>query len=265
MVELLARAVVGLHQHTEHAARADAAARGADAALEAVRHHARATADIALGHRPGPCRVERLEYVGLRDVLAETVVQEGIGGLADDRLMPRNLAPRDFVEPAVHGIADHAHRIGPGDHHRTAQHPALDHPWRSGHLAEAVAGEPARRRPAATSCPAARIAVTPVRTGPRPTTSGPRPSMSVVCPTSTPATSVIALSGPGVPANGTPRSRARGLVCASIPGAGARTGAAIARIRSTDSSSREVAHGGYDAINGCRNEGPRHSTRTGGG
>src|SRR5271169_5428709 len=37
--------------------------------------------------------------------------------------------------------------------------------------------------------------------------------MSVVCPTSTPRTSVIALFGPGAPSKGPPRSRARGLVC----------------------------------------------------
>ena len=35
--------------------------------------------------------------------------------------------------------------------------------------------------------------------GPSPTRSGPSPSMSVVCPTVTPATSVMALFGPGVP------------------------------------------------------------------
>src|SRR5262245_33400236 len=63
--------------------------------------------------------------------------------------------------------------------------------------------------------PRGRIAVTPVRTGPLPTFSAPSPEMSVVIPTSTPATSVIALSGPGVPSNGMPRSRARGFVCAS--------------------------------------------------
>ena len=35
--------------------------------------------------------------------------------------------------------------------------------------------------------------------------------MTVACPTSTPATSVMALSDPGVPSNGIPRSRARGF------------------------------------------------------
>ena len=40
------------------------------------------------------------------------------------------------------------------------------------------------------------MAVTPVRTGPLPTSSGPSPMISVVCPTRTPATSVIALAAP---------------------------------------------------------------------
>src|SRR6202011_3581593 len=58
--------------------------------------------------------------------------------------------------------------------------------------------------------PRGRIAVTPVRTGPLPTTSFPSPEINVLYPTSTPTTSVIALSGPGVPSNGIPISRARG-------------------------------------------------------
>ena len=65
------------------------------------------------------------------------------------------------------------------------------------------------------ACPRGRIAVTPVRTGPLPTTRLPLPLMSVTSPTSTPATSVIALYFPGVPSNGTPRSRARGSDWAS--------------------------------------------------
>src|ERR1700733_8778065 len=55
------------------------------------------------------------------------------------------------------------------------------------------------------------MAVTPVRTGPLPISSLPSPEISVVWPTSTPFTSVMALLVPGVPSNGTPRSRARGL------------------------------------------------------
>src|SRR6266513_4228187 len=62
--------------------------------------------------------------------------------------------------------------------------------------------------------PRGKIAVTPVRTGPWPTTSFPCPLMILLCPTVTPATSVIASSGPGLPSNGPPRSRARGRPCA---------------------------------------------------
>src|ERR1700677_1232168 len=65
-------------------------------------------------------------------------------------------------------------------------------------------------------CPRGRMAVTPVRTGPSPTLSLPLPEMSVVCPTATPWTSVMALFAPGVPSKGTPRSRARGLIWAWI-------------------------------------------------
>jgi putative addiction module component (TIGR02574 family) len=46
--------------------------------------------------------------------------------------------------------------------------------------------------------------------GPLPITSLPSPEISVLNPTSTPATSVIALNGPVVPSNGIPISRARG-------------------------------------------------------
>src|SRR5712672_1445882 len=61
--------------------------------------------------------------------------------------------------------------------------------------------------------PRGKTAVTPVRTGPCPTTSFPWPAIIVLCPTVTPETSVMVLSGPGMPSNGTPRSRARGRVC----------------------------------------------------
>jgi hypothetical protein len=78
--------------------------------------------------------------------------------------------------------------------------------------------------------PRGRMAVTPVRTGPVPTRSRPAPEISVVCPTSSPATSVMAFSGPGVPSNGTPRSRAR--VCPPS-GAAARMARMIRKVRVT--------------------------------
>src|SRR4029077_9565461 len=61
------------------------------------------------------------------------------------------------------------------------------------------------------SFPRGRIAVTPVRTGPLPIRSFPSPEISVVWPTVTPATSVMALTVPGVQSKERPTSRARGL------------------------------------------------------
>ena len=69
------------------------------------------------------------------------------------------------------------------------------------------------------SPPCGRIAVTPVRTGPNPGRSFPSPRFRVTCPTRTPFTSVMALSGPGAIRPMTiPRSRMR-LRAASSPAA----------------------------------------------
>src|SRR5579859_7191498 len=81
------------------------------------------------------------------------------------------------------------------------------------------------------SLPRGRTAVTPVRTGPSPTLSLPLPEMRVVCPTSTPLTSVMALFGPGVPSKGTPRSRARGLVWEKARGPAQRRAQRSTRFR----------------------------------
>src|SRR6478672_4244550 len=79
-------------------------------------------------------------------------------------------------------------------------------PFRLNHPAKTASRE---------SFPRGRIAVTPVLTGPTPTFKAPSPEIKVVCPTSTPLTSVIAFNCPGLPSKGTPRSRARGLFCAA--------------------------------------------------
>src|SRR3954468_12026675 len=57
--------------------------------------------------------------------------------------------------------------------------------------------QPAKTRSVHGSSSCGTTMVTPVRTGPSPTTSGPSPLMSVVWPTRTPGTSVIASCGPG--------------------------------------------------------------------
>src|SRR5437588_12416004 len=59
--------------------------------------------------------------------------------------------------------------------------------------------------------PRGSTAVTPVRTGPSPTFRGPSPEIRVVCPTSTPFTSVIALKGPGCPPKELPKHGPGGL------------------------------------------------------
>src|SRR5580704_9255123 len=93
------------------------------------------------------------------------------------------------------------------------------------------ANHPAKTGLFKESAPRGSTAVTPVRTGPWPTCNLPDPEISVVWPTVTPATSVMALSGPGVPSKGTPRSRARGFpegagaVGANVARAGAGAGA----------------------------------------
>src|SRR5437588_755690 len=70
--------------------------------------------------------------------------------------------------------------------------------------------------------PRGKIAVTPVRTGPLPTPSLPAPAISVRCPTSTPATSVMASSGPGAPLQPVVRAAAAAVLSGARRGAGAR-------------------------------------------
>src|SRR6266849_9979312 len=85
--------------------------------------------------------------------------------------------------------------------------------------------------------PRGQIAVTPVRTY--------SPSMSVVCPTSTPAMSVMAFSGPGVPSKGTPRSRARGLADCCAKASGAK---AIMRKQRLKFVRRDAMNGGLQEV-----------------
>ncbi len=103
---------------------------------------------------------QRFEGMRLGDVLALAVVQERIRRLAHHRLVPWDGRLQHLVEVAVHGVADHADRVGAGDHHRAAEHAAFNDPRRAGHLAEAVAGKPAgeHRRPLSATRPHRRHA-----------------------------------------------------------------------------------------------------------
>ena len=151
--QALARPVVGLHQHATRSSR-----RPRRLAVPMPPLNPCATIPVPPPTLPsatgaGRARVQRLERVRLGDVLAEAVVEERIGRLADDRLVPWNLPLQHFGKPTVDRIADHADRIRAGDHHRSAEHAALDHPRRAGHLAEAVAREPPGEHRLPTSCP----------------------------------------------------------------------------------------------------------------
>ena len=169
--------------------------------------------------------------------------QPGVGGDDDDdrarlpaphRPLGDLLPNRDTRDPElpphpVVGLHEHADGVaalplvqsprgGPDaslelvtDHYRPFQHARLLDPGRAGHLAVAVEREPACEDRVARSFTPGQDGADLVRTGPLPTASFPWPEIRVVCPTSTPFTSVIALSGPGVPSQGTPRSRARGF------------------------------------------------------
>src|SRR6202034_4790025 len=95
------------------------------------------------------------------------------------------------------------------------------------------ANQPANTGLESESRPRGSTAVTPVRTGPRPTCNLPDPEISVVWPTVTPATSVMALSGPGGPSEGPPRSRARGLP-EGAPAAPEGGGVAAVDVRARD-------------------------------
>ena len=96
------------------------------------------------------------------------------------------------------------------------------------------------------SLPRGRTAVTPVRAGPMPTCNFPSPLMIVLWPTSTPLTSVIAFSRPGVPSNGTPRSRARGFPCGACPSAMGDIGRkAMKRVRRRRASFRTKSFIGF--------------------
>src|SRR5918995_4759869 len=86
--------------------------------------------------------------------------------------------------------------------------------------------------------PRGKMAVTPVLTGPVPRTSLPSPLISVEYPTSTPATSVIALDGPGTPGTGNPSPRARFL-----PAGVLRQASGIIRLKP-----RPVSYAGWNSM-----------------
>ena len=129
------------------------------------------------------------------DVEAVDVVEEPVPGLADDGQAPVELAGA-VARSRDQRVADDADLVRVREPDRRRQHPGVADPLEPGQLAVAVDRVRSRRRAARRR---RDDTVTPVRTVAS-------PSISVVWPTRTPGTSVIAFAGPG----GACRSRSRG-------------------------------------------------------
>ena len=115
--------------------------------------------------------------------------------------------------PLDDGVAHCSHAVGVGDHHRSLEKPVPPpRSYRSSRRCHSV--NTSRQIPDRRTRSFARPHRVTVRTGPSPTFSLPEPEIKVAYPTWTPATSVMALNGPGVPSNGIPKSRARSFDCA---------------------------------------------------
>ena len=143
-------------------------------------------------------------------------LSDPVPGLGDDRQRPGLKHLSLLHRPRDRRIANNADAVGVGDEDRTFHESAFLDPRRPGHLAVAVLREPRRQRPdRADALPRGKNDGDTRAHRSFPCLSGPSPRTIVVTPTSTPRTSVMALSGPGVPSNGMPRSRARGLVWAN--------------------------------------------------
>ena len=241
-MNVAARAVVALDQHADRVAAGlggEHARRGADAALEAVADHPGAAADVALGDGPAARAVERREHVLGLHVEAVDVVEQAVVGLGHDRQAP-GLQARPRHLPLEDRVAHDADAVRVGDRDRALEEAALLEPRRPGHLAVAV-----EREPGAEHGIAARLAAR-VDDGDAGAhralarrRARPSPETSVVWPTSTPATSVIASSGPAVPPmSGTrPSSRARGFGAPSTACGAAATTASITASESFKASS----------------------------
>ena len=136
----IARAVIGLHQGADGEMLAggfDHPARGADPALELVADHARAAADIALGHRAAAGGVQRGMGHGLGDRKGLGIGEPAVMGLGHDRQMPGRLdAELDGI--AADGIAHGADAMGAGDADGAGEQALLGEPDGAGHLAIAV-------------------------------------------------------------------------------------------------------------------------------
>ena len=130
---------------------------------------------------------------------ADGVVQPGVVALADQRddhvVLAADLGQL-LDHPLDGGVGDLADAMVLVSRMGVSSRP---HSWTC--VIPETSPAPLRTKPPATTrlsntLALGMMAVTPVRTGPLPRSSGPSPMISVVCPTCTPATSVMAFDSP---------------------------------------------------------------------
>ena len=160
--------------------------------------HSGAAADVAFGHRTARRRVERPERVLCLDVKPLDVVEPAVLSLGHNRQSTHAGQPcrsahaitASRTTPTLRVLVMH-HRAGEEADSSSQWVPVISPlPFSVANAAKTGSGD---------AFPRGKMAVTPVRTGPLPRSSRPEPEMIVACPTATPATSVMALSGPGLP------------------------------------------------------------------
>lgn len=144
------------------------------------------------------------------------VVQAAVIGFGDDRGVPPGW-PTVLHHPGDGGVAHDANAVCVRDRYGSIEQAALFQPRRACHFAGRVEGEPAGEDRIGGI-----LAEGVDRGDARPNGPGAHLQGAVTLdqgtwPTSTPATSVIAFNGPGVPSNGMPRSLAR--VVSAVAGA----------------------------------------------
>jgi hypothetical protein len=134
-----------LHQHTYRVAAGaigQPPAGGADAALEAETDHARAAADVSLGHPARGRSLHRLEGVRLGDVEPVDVAQVPVPGFGHHRETAVEGVREPGAAPLDHRVAHGPDAVGVGDGDRVDQQSVVVDPGRARHFAVPVEAEP---------------------------------------------------------------------------------------------------------------------------